>query len=489
MRAVAILFFTVVMTFLPLFNSYGKSIQEETFLRLDKIREEKKEQLFDYLKKIRKNAEAIKSDIPMLEFFHLKRKFYQLQKKTPPPEFLIQEIGKLKKNIRRHYLWNYLAFYDILFVDKNGDIFYTIRKQSDYHKNIFKGALAHTVLAKQLKKNPQQTFVDYQYYDVSGEPSAFFIVPVVKEENLAGWFIFQCAINKINNIFAQEEKLGATGEVFLVNKQNYMLTNSRFFGEDSILKQHLSNENIAGKFREKSGQKIVTDYRGFRVLSSFEVCHVADSEWLLISKIDENEIITEQYIEKRKEIRPKIIQRFKKLIPRSCDLLFDSREMVVVDMDEFQKVNNREILRTFGVSTCTAVIFSFPDKFSYMSHISNLDRIYGGNTTDLIGNILKRIRSFDIYKYEIRNLQITVVANHLDTIMNIIDRMVDEGIFLSQIKFIYNGNAIYANLIHDYVRNHTLVRWKMENESGDMLCQRASDVRTSAYLIKPFLDW
>jgi len=489
MRYLVLLFFAMGIVFFLKPEAYGESIQEETFKRLDKIRGDKKQQLFDYLEKIRKNADAIGSDNPMAEFFYIKNRYYQLQKTTPPPETLLRKINDLKKNIREHYLRNYSSFYDILFIDKDGDIFYTIRQQSDYHKNLFEGELAKTALAQQLKKHPMETFVDYQYFAISDEPSAFFVVPVLKDGHFAGWFVLQCAINKINSMFTQEEGLGATGEVLLVNKRHYMLTDSRFFGDSSILKKHLSHENIAAKFREKAGHKIVIDYRGVRVLSSFEVCRISNSEWLLITKIDEDEIITEKYKQKRNELRHRLIQRFQEQNHRDCNPIPIDRKLVEVDMDEFRKVHNQEMIGTYGVSTCTAVVFSFPEKFSYMSHISNLDRVYEGHTTDLIGHIFKRITTFDIYKYEKRKLQITVVANHFEAIMNIIDKLVDAGIFLSQIKFIYNGDALYGNVLHDYENSKTLVEWVMDREAGNKQRRCASGLNSLGDMVKPLIGY
>ncbi len=489
MRYIIVLFIAMIMTFSQDSSSYGESIQEETYQRLDKIRTVKKQQLFDYLEKIRKNADAIGSDNPMSEFFYIKNRYYQLQKTTPPPETLLRKISELKKKIRDHYLRNYSSFYDILFINKDGDIFYTIRQQSDYHENLFEGELAQTALAQQLKKHPMETFVDYQYYAISDEPSAFFVVPVLKDGHFAGWFVLQCAINKINSMFTQEEGLGATGEVFLVNKQHYMLTDSRFYGDSSILKKHLSYENIAAKFREKAGHKIVVDYRGVRALSSFEVCRISNSEWLLITKIDEDEITTEQYKKKREESRQHLILNFQEQNRRYCSSMPIDRKPVEVDMDEFRKVHKKELICTYGVSSCTVVIVSFPEKFSYMSHISNLDRMYGGDTTDLIGHIFKRVNTFDIYKHELRKLQAIVVANHFEAVMNIIDRLVDAGIFLSQIKFIYNPDAHYGNVLHDYVNSKTLVEWVMDREAENKLRQCAAGVKSLGDMLKPLIGY
>jgi hypothetical protein len=114
-----------------------------------------------------KKAHAIGTDEIMLEFFRIKKKYYRLKKSTPPPEALKHLIEDLKKGVRSHYLHKYLSFYDILFVDINGDIFHTTRRQGDYDKNIFEGELAKTSLAKQLRDHPGETFVDYEYYAAS----------------------------------------------------------------------------------------------------------------------------------------------------------------------------------------------------------------------------------------------------------------------------------------------------------------------------------
>jgi len=483
-----ILLVITMMTCSPICAADAGAIKEETFQRLDKIREDKRKQLLEYLERISKNAGAIATDELMLEFFHIKRKYYRLKKSSPPPAELKRLISDLKNGVRRHYIQNYLSFYDILFVDKDGDIFHTIRRQGDYHKNIFEGKLAKTTLAQQLRHYPNKTFVDYEYYSVSDEPSAFLVEPVMKDGRLAGWFVLQCSINKINNMFTEETGLGATGEVFLVNRQQYMLTESRFSKESSILNLHMSHKNIDAKFKERSGHKIVTDYRGFRALTSFAVCHIGSSEWLLIAKIDEAEVITEQYKRRKKELRGVIAPCLRKQKPQPCTSMRVESKVVEVDMDEFRKADNREMICTYGVSTCTAIIVTFPGRFAYMGHISNLDLVYGGHSTDLIGHIFKRIKTFDIYEYERRKLVVTVIANHLDSIVNIIDKLVEQGLLLSQIKFIY-ADSEYGNVLHDYLNNRTLIEWEMDKENGRKLKQCTAGVKSVGMAVKDLIGY
>jgi hypothetical protein len=468
---------------------HSGSIQQETYQMLGNICQQKKAQLLNYLDNVKKTADAIRTDHVMIGFFLLKNKYFLFQQQNRPSDELARTIEALKQRINEYYLCRYRLFYDILFINRDGDIFYTIRKQEDYHQNIFEGELAETDLAHQLKNYPEQTFVDYQYYDVSAEPSSFIVEPVVSNGAFAGWFVLQCSINKINNMFTYEEGLGKTGEVFLVNEENYMLTDSRFYGDSSILKTTLSPKNIEAKFKEGSGNKIVQDYRGFTALSSFEICQIANSRWLLIAKIDEDEIITDHYQKRRKELRTDLIQLLEEKKIHPCADVAVDETPVVVDMDEFRKVADQKMIGTFGVSTCTAVVISFPERFAYLSHVSNLDKIYGGKTTDLTGHMLKQIKTFDIYKFERRQLQATIVANHFDSIMNAIDTLMEEGFFLSQIKFLYNGDAEYGRVLHDYMKNETCVMWLMNRNTGEHMCQCSSDVKPIGTLIKGLIGY
>jgi hypothetical protein len=450
------------------------SMQDETYVKLDKILQDKKNQLSDYIKMLNQNAESVLGDEIMLNCFSIMDAYFTLQQVSPPPADMIHSMEELKNNAKQNYLRHYASFYDILFIDKKGDIFYTVRQQNDYKKNIFRGELAKTALSNELKPNTTKTFVDYQYYVFSGEPSAFIVIPVKMQGQFAGWIVFQCAINKINNMFTQDKDLGLTGEVFLVNKQDYMLTDSRFYGESSILNRKLSQENIESKFREKKGHKIVTDYRGFRVLSSFEVFDVGSSQWLIIAKIDEDEIITERYKKSRPGIDAELLDAFAHMNFQACSIEPPDKRFVEVDMDEYRKVQTAESIGTYGVSTCTAIVVTMPGAFAYMGHISNLDIAYGGQTTDIISHIMKQIKTFDILKYERRYLQVTVVANHFNSISNIINALVNEGLFLSQIKFIYNGSAVYAAVDHNYIDNETHITWLMHRNTNEKYHQCAS---------------
>src|SRR6056297_2218413 len=218
--------------------------KEENYRMLDSARVARKGQLVSYLTGVQKRAGKIQEDTFTLKFFKTIHAFQEIKDRDNFPDKLLRETKALKQQFREHYIVKYHAFYDMLFVDARGEIFYTIRKENDYKKNIFKDRLKNTALSKKMKTRPAHSFVDFQFYEISGEPSAFFIEPVKDEKGQLGWIVLQFSIDKINNMFCLHQDIGETHEVFLVNQDHYMLTDSRFIAESTILKEQLAKENI-----------------------------------------------------------------------------------------------------------------------------------------------------------------------------------------------------------------------------------------------------
>ncbi len=463
-------FYKILLVFVILLiscTSAQLSLHEETYQTLEAIRDRKEVQLKDYLNKVQKNAFAIGSDTKMGELFTAKHDIYTRFQKNQIPQEDQLKLQAINSQIEDIYIDKYLPFRDVLFIDQHGDIFYTVRKKADYHKNIFSGDLAETALSKHLLKHPEGSFVDFENYQASGDPSAFFIVPRNRENKANGWYALEFSINKINEMFSLEEELGLTGEVFLVNHDRSMLTDSRFFAESTVLRQHLSEDNISAKFAEQQGRKSIVDYRNFRALTSFKVVQALGHEWLLIAKIDEDEIITKNY---SRDSNSHILE-FEKIVkspPCSSQppTNFKPRD-IEVEMDEFRRVSGTgEIIYTHGVRTCLAVIISCPGKFAYLAHISANDITYGGVNTDLIGIMKKRIDDFDLVRSEKRKLQITIISPQPNYNVNIVDIFTDWGIFLSQIKLVLNPQARYANITHDYAGEETLIEWERLDKKG-----------------------
>lgn len=186
-----------------------------------------------------------------------------------------------------------------------------------------------------------------------------------------------------------------------------------------------------------------------------------------------------------------------KKCPRTCPLAprrSDDRsfktpgKIVHVDMDEFIKAGPGELLQTGGVSTCTAFIATYPGKFGYLAHISPYDKIYGGRVTNLLGHILKKVKLYDIYKYERPQVRFIIVANHVLSLSNIVDKLVDEGFMLNQIHVFHNAAAGSTNVTHDYTRDKIRVEWLLKEPSNQKTFQGMNESNNLGSILKQYLD-
>jgi len=467
----------------------GSGIAEEVYRELDRVREDRRSDLTAYLGRIQALAAAVPADPAMRDYFRVKSRYHQLARRQRPPAEAVAAIEELKTRIRIHYLEKYHAFYDILFIDETGFVFSTIRRQADYHQDLFAGEQQRSALVARLLDQPAEAFVDFEYYQVSDEPSAFFVEPMLDEGKQLGWFVLQCAVNKINSIFAREEGLGQTGEVFLVNRQQQLLTESRFRPEPSILNLHLSAANIESKFAEGEGHKIVTDYRGYRALTSFEMVSILDSEWLLIAKIDEDEVITRHFLAHREELMPELEARIRVLQPEPGADPGPPPVPTVVDLDEFRKSVDGRPLVTYGISTCTGVVMDLPGKFAYLGHASTYDRMYGAGEMDLLDHMFQRISKFEIVPYERRGLRVVLAAPHTESLSAAVEELLRFGFFLSQIRFLHHPEAQSATLVHDPRTGDTLAEWSIAGAGTPGLLQATAASPSLGDLVKELIDY
>jgi len=471
--------------------SAQKSPYDWALIRLDYARQEKVAQLRALCDRLHGLARQAACDQFVVACFDINLQYSDATAKGPVPEALVDRVAELRNGFNDYYIQNYFAFYDILFVNTQGQSFYTIRKESDLNANLAPAAPAAQALAQCLRTNPQEeAFVDFHHYQPSAKPAAFFIEPVHKDGAHLGWIVLQCAINKVNALLAWTDDLGQTGETFLVNREGYMLTESNFEGASTILKKRLDDRNVQRKFADGRGHRTVTDYRGCTALTSFEVVEFLGTRWLVVAKMDTDEIVTEHYLQHRRYYADKLLVSLREapvaplrdLIPPAA------RETLRIDMDEFLKADNGERLHTFGVSTCTGVLATYPGRFAYLAHISPKDRVYGADGTNLLGPMVKRIKGFDIYHCERRRVMFVVVATHLNALLAIVDKLVEEGFLLSQIKVMYNACAESATISYDCPQNHLVVSWRSTGSPHDRRMHVMEDTANVGAVIQRVMD-
>ena len=222
------------------------------------------------------------------------------------------------------------GYYDLFLINNNGDIVYSVRKESDFATNLRLGPYARSSLATAFKEAQQQNsgyiaLSDFSFYDASyGEPAAFAATPVYDNTNLIGVLAVQLPTDEINAVMTsngewEEEGLGETGETFLVGSDEpkpLLRSDSRkllespeeYYNilaeqqiesenvdrierlETSILNQPATSEAIERAIAGQSGVLATTNYLGEESLAAYAPLDLRGLNWVIISEIDSAEI-------------------------------------------------------------------------------------------------------------------------------------------------------------------------------------------------------
>lgn len=244
-----------------------------------------------------------------------------------------QEVHEKYHNNLSNFLETY-NYYDIFLVDdESGYIIYSVVKEVDFATSLLSDAHKNTNIAKLFRKlrysgvKDQVLMVDFEQYLPSFlAPAAFLATPIFEGEEKIGTLIFQIPINQMDDVMTnhkswREEGFGETGESYIVGQDYKMRSNSRFIienyegftenltknNEDSnevaliefykttVLFKNIRSEAVEKAISNRKGTKIIEDYRGVDVLSSFAPLNIPDVDWVIVSEIDADEVFAPMY--------------------------------------------------------------------------------------------------------------------------------------------------------------------------------------------------
>ncbi len=204
---------------------------------------------------------------------------------------------------------NYIKYYDyydvFLISAKYGHVVYTAIKESDYGDNVLRGRLEKSglgeVFAKAIKNN-RSTFVDMRpYYPSDDEPAMFLAKPIDIDGKIDAVLVFQISDKAINKLMQYRDNYAKTQEDYLVGYDNLMRSDSYLDKQGHSLRASFKNpklgsvDTVASRdaLKGNSDTKIVIDYNGNPVLSSYSQVRVGDDFiWAILSEIDEAEVLS-----------------------------------------------------------------------------------------------------------------------------------------------------------------------------------------------------
>ncbi len=193
----------------------------------------------------------------------------------------------------------------------------------DFFNELFLLDLNGVILISSDITQEGKTKFEYDYF-INGKKNIFIKNPYLSETNgkesftisspvidisnkVVGVIVARISMSYLNKITFDKTGLGETGEIYLINKDGYMITSSRFL-EDTFLNQKVNTENAnacLADLKKLKEDKLVpnnshvhkdnmsigffNDYRGVYVLGAYYPSN--EISWCLLAEIDESEVM------------------------------------------------------------------------------------------------------------------------------------------------------------------------------------------------------
>ncbi|WP_419796601.1 MAG: methyl-accepting chemotaxis protein [Terasakiella sp.] len=142
------------------------------------------------------------------------------------------------------------GYRDILLVNLDGNVVYSVYKETDFASNLTGGnsefnPLAQTFQASLKLRKGEQIFTDFSLYEASEKQAAAFIgQPIVIEGFTKGVLIFQLSVDPINQVISKRKGLGKTGEAILVGADRLARNQSPLFDRETVLKREVGGAHV-----------------------------------------------------------------------------------------------------------------------------------------------------------------------------------------------------------------------------------------------------
>jgi len=206
-----------------------------------------------------------------------------------------------------HYIRYEYGYKEILISDAEGIIHISTQKgrigADVSEQEYFKKAMDGETFASQIF--PSKELVESKYGRMeTGVPTMVVATPITDQNKIMGVACLRVDVEKISELM-RSIKLGESGETYLVNKQGFMITESRFATDlrnegfietDTTLEIKLINPE-EGKFTKSVSECLkghtgsdgegYIDYRGVKVIGFWQ--WIPELDWGVIAEIDYNE--------------------------------------------------------------------------------------------------------------------------------------------------------------------------------------------------------
>jgi signal transduction histidine kinase len=301
----AIGLFAVGLTSWQALSGSTEALRAATYERLTVLRQTRAQQIERYFQELGNHILALSVDESTLDAME---EFTRVWSPAVQPLFLHHPLrlrapgayGDVHARYHPTFHRYQTAFglYDIFLLSPEGDVLYTVAKESDFASRPSADSPLGTAHRAAWNLNEPEQFIlqDYRPYPPSNNaPAAFLAAPVFRAGHKIGVLAIQLSSTEVNRVMTsggqwREAGLGETGESYLVGPDGLLRSDLRHPRHPGagILSTRVSPE-VARLHHAAPGTEIGIDHRQVRVLRSHSRINVPGLDWSLMAEIDEAE--------------------------------------------------------------------------------------------------------------------------------------------------------------------------------------------------------
>ena len=227
-------------------------------------------------------------------------------------KMLTTPYGDANRSAIAHFQHHSRAYgwVDILLIDAQGNVVFSLLKNPDLAINLNSAASKGTGLARAVLPILQHAtpgslgFADFSPYAPNrNEVVSFLAKPVFDpvRQVFLGAIAIQIKNDQLERIMNDQTGLGESGEVFMIGKDSWLLTNSRFSKGAAAFKQQIDTQASRMVLAKKTGVVLAADYRGIESIVAvkpydpFPDALGDRTTWGVIAKMPQEEVLEDYF--------------------------------------------------------------------------------------------------------------------------------------------------------------------------------------------------
>lgn len=260
---------------------------------LNAIAENKAFHIDNYLSQKKKVADIL-SESPVVTEAMIEYNKYFLRNNVYSNEYsALDERFKIRLSV----LLEASGYYDLLLINLDGDIIFTVKREKDYGKNINIGDFKNLSMSDRIQKSistQKPEFSDFEYYFPSNDYATFIIIPLQKNKKKIGVIAYQLRSKDLYKTMEDYTGLGKTGEIVLASRIHdyaFFITPTRHDHFAAFKRKVFIGEETGFPIQEavqgRSGKGNSVDYRNINILAAWK--YLPSLRLGMVVKIDTEE--------------------------------------------------------------------------------------------------------------------------------------------------------------------------------------------------------